>query len=52
MVFNLPEMDKLFTNTSYTDLFMLTVMWNIGIYGLIVFGIFIIFLCLKLYRIH
>lgn len=49
---DLPDLDKLEAGTSYTDIFMLTLVWNIGIYGAGIFLLFLIFLCLKLYQLH
>jgi len=49
---DLPDLDKLEAGTSYTDIFMLTLVWNIGIFGAGIFILFLIFLCLKLYQLH
>jgi hypothetical protein len=51
-MFNLPDLDNLEAGTSYTDIFELTLVWNIGIYGMGAFVIFLIFLILKLYHLH
>lgn len=51
-MFNLPDLDKLEAGTSYTDIFMLTLLWNIGVFGMGVFAIFLVFLALKLYHLH
>lgn len=49
MVFNLPDLEAIRPYSSYTDIFMLTLVWNIGIYGLIDFVIFLFLLGGKIY---
>ena len=51
-MFELPNEDKLRTVTSYTNIFMATLVWNVGIFAIIFFCLFLIFLLLKLYHIN
>jgi hypothetical protein len=52
MVLQVPNFDDLITRNTYTNLFRLTLMWNVGVYGLIVFGVFVLFLSIKLYHLY
>ena len=49
MVFNLPNLEAIRPYSSYTDIFMLTLVWNIGIYGLIDFLVLLFLLAGKIY---
>lgn len=51
-MFSLPNLDQITATTSYTDIFMLTALWNIGVVGMISFGLFLIFLVLKHYQLQ
>ena len=51
-MFELPNEDNLRLYTSYTNIFMVTLVWNVGIFAIILFGLFIISLLLKLYHIN
>lgn len=48
-MFDIPDLDKIRAYTTYTDLFMLTLVWNIAVYSLFAFGFFIIFFAIKIY---
>jgi hypothetical protein len=49
---NLPNVQQLYNTTPYTTIFLYTLLWNVGIYGMGIFFIFLILLSLKMYRIH
>lgn len=49
MVFHLPNEDSLRTDHSYSDMFLLTVIWNIGLLGMLVVFLFLLFFILKKY---
>lgn len=48
----LPNEDYLRLYNNYTDMFMLTLIWNVAVFGMFIFGIFIICLSFKMYEIH
>ena len=52
MFHNLPNEAQWREVASYTDCFMLTMLWNLFIYGAWPFALFIIFLILKQYHLH
>ena len=51
-MFDLPDLDIIRPYTSYTDMFMLTLVWNIAVYGMGVFVLFIILLAITIYNLR
>lgn len=47
----LPDLDYLRQYINYTDMFVLTIIWNITIYGIFIAAAFLGFLIYKIYRI-
>jgi hypothetical protein len=52
MVFHLPNEDSLRTTHSYSDMFLLTLLWNIGLLGILITFIFLLFFILKKYQLR
>jgi len=52
MVFHLPNEDTLRSTKTYTEMFYLTIIWNIGLFGIVITGLFIIFFILKKYQLR
>lgn len=52
MVFHLPDEDSLRTHATYTQAFALTLLWNIGLLGIVITILFVLFFLLKQYQIR
>lgn len=52
MVFHLPDEDSLRQRVNYTEEFALTLLWNVGIVGMIVTGLFLVFFIFKQYQLR
>ena len=48
----LPDEDYLREHLNYTEMFLVTLVWNVGIFGIFTFGFFIVCLGLKMYNIR
>jgi beta-lactamase regulating signal transducer with metallopeptidase domain len=48
--FHLPNEDYVRTQTNYTEIFALTLLWNVGLLGMLVAFLFVVFLALKMYQ--
>lgn len=51
-MFHLPNEDALRWKIDYTEEFTLTLLWNVGIAGIVVTSLFIIFFILKQYQLR
>lgn len=52
MVFHLPNEDSLRTTNNYSTMFMLTLLWNVGLLGMLVAFLFLLFYILKKYQLR
>ena len=50
MVFHLPNEDALRMTNNYSEMFALTILWNIGLLGILVAVLFILCYILKKYQ--
>lgn len=49
MVFHLPNEESLRTTNNYSNMFMLTLLWNVGLFGILVALLFLLFYIIKKY---
>lgn len=52
MVFHLPNEESLRTTNNYSNMFMLTLLWNVGLFGILVALLFLLFYIVKKYLIR
>jgi hypothetical protein len=48
-MFTLPTQNHLFETATYTDIFALTAVWNVALFGMLVFILFFVFLIMKIH---
>lgn len=51
-MFELPNEDSMRETAPYIDIFMFTLFYNIGIYGIFALALFLFFLIIKLYQLR
>lgn len=51
-MFHLPDEDSLRLRVNYTEEFTLTLLWNVGIYGIIVTCVFLLLFLIKKYQLR